>query len=95
VYTAKDVVTLSEKDSPVGAYKLYRDQTACDSDDFGPPHGEYLTLPLAMIATGLPAAAWQVIRHCPDEIFTTRAGGEVDWQILAHGAAAELARLTA
>lgn len=79
----------------MNTYKLYRDQTACDSDDFGPPCGTYGTLPLAMVATGLPVSAWQATRHCPDEIFTTKAGGEVDWQILAPGAAAELASLTA
>lgn len=39
-------------------YKLYRDQIACDSDDFGPPHGQYSTLALAMTATGLPVSAW-------------------------------------
>jgi hypothetical protein len=76
-------------------YKLYRDETACDSDDFGPPHGEYPTLALAMVATGLPVSAWQTDRHCPDEIFTYKPDRfEVDWQILAPAAAAEYAALT-
>jgi hypothetical protein len=77
-------------------YKLYRDETACDSDDFGPPHGEYPTLARAMVATGLPVSAWRTVKHCPDEIFTCKPDGiEVDWQMLAPGAAAELATLTA
>jgi hypothetical protein len=76
-------------------YKLYRDETACDSDDFGPPRGEFATLALAMVATGLPVSAWQTDRFCPDEIFTLKAGAEVDWQILAPGAAAEYAMLAA
>lgn len=75
-------------------YYLYRDETACDSDDFGPPRGEYLTLPLAMAAAGEPVAAWKTARHCPDEIFTITADGLVDWQIIAPGAAGEFAALT-
>lgn len=77
-------------------YRLYRDETACDSDDFGPPYGEYPTLALAMVAAGLPVSAWQVGMHCPDEIFTCKPGSdEVDWQILAPGAAAEFTALRA
>jgi hypothetical protein len=77
-------------------YKLYRDETACDSNDFGPPHGEYPTLALAMVAAGLPVSAWHTGRHCPDEIFTCKPdSAEVDWQILAPGAAAEFAALAA
>jgi hypothetical protein len=73
-------------------YKLYRGETACDSNDFGLPKGTYPALALAMAATGLPTSAWCTTRHCPDEIFTM-AGGEVDWQLLAPGAAAEYAAL--
>jgi hypothetical protein len=77
-------------------YKLYRGETACDSDDFGPPKGEYPTLALAMVATGLPVSAWQTARHCPDEIFTCKPGSAgVDWQLLAPGAAAEFAAMKA
>jgi hypothetical protein len=76
-------------------YRLYRGQTACDSDDFGPPEGTYGTLAMAMAATGLPASAWHTDRHCPDEIFTLKTGAEVDWQILAPGAAAEFTVLAA
>jgi hypothetical protein len=76
-------------------YKLYRGETACDSDDFGPPYGEYPTLALAMVAAGLPVSAWQTGRHCPDEIFTCKPSSiDVDWQLLAPGAAAEYAALT-
>jgi hypothetical protein len=75
-------------------YKLYRDETACDTDDFGPPRGEYPTLALAMVAAGLPVSAWDTSPTCPDEIFSTKADGfEVDWQIIAPGAAAEYAAL--
>ena len=77
-------------------YKLYRDETACDSDDFGPPKGTYPTLALAMVATGLPVSAWQTDKHCPDEIYSCKpASAEVDWQILAPGAAAEWTGLAA
>ena len=77
-------------------YKLYRDETACDSDDFGPPYGEYPTLALAMVVTGLPVSAWRTDKHCPDEIFTCKPGSiEVDWQLLAPSAAAEYAALIA
>jgi hypothetical protein len=75
-------------------YKLYRDETACDSDDFGPPYGEYPTLALAMVATGLPVSAWRTDKYCPDEIYTCKPRSiEPDWQILAAGAAAEYAAL--
>ncbi|HEV2450974.1 MAG TPA: hypothetical protein VGS62_03510 [Streptosporangiaceae bacterium] len=77
------------------AYKLYRDETACDTDDFGPPYGEYPTLALAMVAAHLPVSAWHTSEFCPDEIFSTRLGGEVDWQIIAPGAAAEFTALKA
>ena len=73
-------------------YKLYRGETACDSDDFGPPYGEYLTLVLAMVATGLPVSAWRMLECLPDEVFTYDQQGEVDWQILAPGAAAEFSQ---
>jgi hypothetical protein len=77
-------------------YKLYRDETACDSDDFGAPYGEYPTLALAMVAAGLPVSAWQTTRHCPDEIFTCKPGSiDVDWQLLAPSVAAEFAVLAA
>jgi hypothetical protein len=77
-------------------YKLYRDETACDSDDFGPPKGEYPTLALAMVATGLPVSAWRTGKYCPDEIFTCKPGStDVDWQLLAPGAAAEFAAMKA
>ena len=102
---ATDVLSLGGSEEEVRAalglpphmYRLYRDETACDSDDFGPPYGEYLTLALAMVAAGLPVSAWQSGGpHCPDEIFTVKPGGlEVDWQILAPAAAAEFAALAA
>jgi len=75
-------------------YKLYRGETACDSDDFGPPRGEYLTLALAMVAAGLPVRAWRTDRFCPDEIFTYKPGtAEVDWQVIGPAAAAEYTAL--
>lgn len=78
------------------AYKLYRDETACDTDDFGPPYGEYPTLALAMVAARLPVSAWDTSPTCPDEIFTCKPGtGEVDWQIIAPGARAEFLALRA
>lgn len=80
---------------PLAAYRLYRDETACDTRDFGPPRGEYLTLALAMVAAGLPVSAWETSPHCPDEIFTTKDGSEVDWQIIAPGVAAEFTSLAA
>jgi hypothetical protein len=99
---ATDALSLggSEKDirAALGLtdYKLYRDETACDTDDFGPPYGEYPTLALAMVATHLPVRAWDTSPTCPDEIFTCKPGtDEVDWQIIAPGAAAELTALKA
>jgi hypothetical protein len=86
---------LSLPPRPASRYRLYRDETACDSDDFGPPRGVYPALALAMVATGLPVSAWQSLSCCPDEIFTVTPGGEVDWQILAPGAATEYAALAA
>jgi hypothetical protein len=77
------------------AYKLYRDETACDTDDFGPPYGEYPTLALAMVAARLPVSAWDTSPTCPDEIFTCKPGGEVDWQIIAPGTRDEFLSLLA
>ncbi len=80
----------------MATYKLYRDETACDTDDFGPPRGEYPTLAMAMVAAGLPVSAWHTDKHCPDEIFTCKPGSaEVDWQIIAPAAAAEFDALKA
>ena len=87
---------LLRKPEPPLKYKLYRDETACDSDDFGAPYGEYPTLALAMVAAGLPVSAWQTTRHCPDEIFTCKPGSiDVDWQLLAPSVAAEFRVLAA
>jgi hypothetical protein len=74
-------------------YKLYFDQQECDSDDWGPPHGEYPSLREAMAAAGLPGLEnWNTMRGCPDEVFTR---GKPGWSILASGAAREFADLTA
>ena len=101
--TATDVLSRGGSEEEVraalglpGKYKLYRDETACDSDDFGPPYGKYPTLALAMAAAGLPVSAWQTDRHCPDEIFTFKpASIDVDWQLLAPSVAAEFTVLAA
>jgi hypothetical protein len=75
-------------------YKLYRGQTACDSDDWGRPRGKYPTLLEAMAAAGLPdPGAWQTDRHCPDEVFNDPRG--LYWSILAPGVAQEAAALGA
>ena len=76
-------------------YMLYRDETACDSDDWGPPTGEYPTLLEAMAAAGFPdPVSWEIDRHCPDEVFIVRGSEEGEDEdlylsILAPGAAAE------
>lgn len=69
-------------------YRLYRGETACDTDDWGPPVGEYPTLLDAMRAAGVPLSCWRTDPHCPDETFTLE-GITSTWSILAPGAAAE------
>jgi hypothetical protein len=71
-------------------YKLYRDQTECDSDDWGPPRSVHPDLASAMAATGIPAEEWETDRFCPDEVFTRDSLGQPDWTILAPAVAAEL-----
>jgi hypothetical protein len=77
-------------------YKLYRNQTECDSGNWGVPYGKYQTLHGAMAASGLPDPAdWHTMRYCPDEVFTADALCRPDarprdaWHIRAPGAAAE------
>lgn len=68
-------------------YRLYKDQTACDSDDWGPPEGEYPALLDAMRAVpGMALSLWRTDPHCPDEVFTETTP---QWSILGPGAAAE------
>lgn len=71
-------------------YELYVDQQACDSDDWGPPAGRFITLRSAMRAAGHPdPAAWGTGQHCPDEVFIMEP---VYLSILAPGVAARLQR---
>jgi len=71
-------------------YALYRDQTDCDTDDWGRPRGRYATLAEAMAAAGVPEASrWQTNHYCPDETYTVTWPY---WSILAPGAAAETIR---
>ena len=74
-------------------YRLYFDQKECDSDDWGPPRGEYPGLREAMAAAGLPGLEnWHTMKYCPDEVFTRT---KPSWSILAPGAARELTGLLA
>lgn len=79
--------TPGEDSCPPGNYRLYRDETACDSDDWGPPAGVYPTVFDAMrAAPGIPLGCWKTDPCCPDETFTETTP---QWTILGPGAAAE------
>ena len=51
-------------------YRLHAGETACDSDDWGPPKGRFGTLLEALRASGVPVSLWRTDRYCPDEVFT-------------------------
>jgi len=74
----------------MATYKLYRDQTECDSDNWGPPRSEHPDLASAMAAAGIPPEGWMWERTCPDEVYTLDSEGQPDWSILAPAVAAEL-----
>ena len=85
-----------------GKYRLYVGETACDSDDWGPPRSKHSTLMEAIAVTGIPASKWQTMRYCPDEVHTHWTYGAASrqvWQpqmsILHPGAAAEFEALSA
>lgn len=74
--------------------RLYIDPQGCDSDDWGPPDGEFSSLPEALAAAGHPDPAdWGTDRHCPDEVFIDGPGDRY-LSVLAPGAAAALLAAT-
>lgn len=76
-------------------YRLYRDETECDSDDWGPPVGEFSTLAEAVTASGIPLKDWQAPdpKWCPDEVNVDTDGH--CWSVLGPAAAKEIGPLKA